>query len=85
MLGSENIHRPSVKAKLEKPIASNLGVRSYLRAFLSEDGKSVRAIPDQEEMSTLADSNALIAVPEDATKLSAGDQVAVVVLRRRYF
>jgi molybdopterin biosynthesis enzyme len=39
MLGAATIHRPSVKAALEKPIASDEGVRSYIRAVLAEDGK----------------------------------------------
>ena len=85
MLGSESVHRPSVKARLEKPVASSPGVRSYLRAILSEDSKSVRALDAQEEMSTLAEANALISIPEAVTQLSAGDEVVVVVLRRRYF
>lgn len=85
MLGSSNIHRPSVKARLEKPIASASGARTYLRAFLSEDGKSVRALSDQDEMTTLSDANALIAVPESDVGLEAGAEVTVVVLRRRYF
>lgn len=85
MLGSASIHRPSVKARLEKPIASTSGARSYVRAFLSEDGKSVRALPNQQDLSTLSDSNALIAVPESDTGLAAGSEVTVVVLRRRYF
>jgi molybdopterin biosynthesis enzyme len=45
----------------------------------------VRAIADQNELSTLSDANALIAVPESETELSAGEEVNVVVLRRRYF
>ncbi len=85
MLGSTNIHRPSVRARLERPIASTSGTRSYLRAFLSEDGNSVRALPSQEDLSTLSDSNALIAVPESDVDLEAGAEVTVVVLRRRYF
>ena len=85
MLGSESVHRPSVKARLEKPVASSPGVRSYLRAILSEDSKSVRALDAQEEMSTLAEAHALISIPEAVTQLSAGDEVVVVVLRRRYF
>ena len=85
MLGSMNIHRPSVKARLEMPITSVIGQRSYIGAFLSEDGKSVRAIPHQSELSALSDANALIAVPELETELNAGDEVNVVVLRRRYF
>ena len=85
MLGSSNIHRPSVRARLERPIASAHGARTYLRAFLSEDSRSVRALPDQEDMATLSDSNALIAVPESDVGLEAGAEVTVVVLRRRYF
>ena len=85
MLGSSNIHRPSVRARLERPIASASGARTYLRAFLSEDGTSVRALADQDEMATLSDANALIAIPESDVGLEAGAEVTVVVLRRRYF
>jgi len=45
----------------------------------------VRALDSQEEMSTLAQANALISVPEEITEMAAGDEVIVVVLRRRYF
>ena len=84
MLGTANIHRPSVKAKLEKAITSTTGVRSYVRAVLSEDGKSVTPLSSQDEQATLSDANSLIAVGENETKLSAGDVVTVVVLERRY-
>jgi molybdopterin molybdotransferase len=85
MLGSSNIHRPAVRARLERPIASAHGARTYIRGFLSEDGRSVRALPDQEDMATLSDANALIAVPESDVGIEAGEEVTVVVLRRRYF
>ena len=84
MLGAATIHRPSVKAALEKPIASNEGVRSYIRAVLAEDGKSVVPIENQDEQSTLSDANAFIAVTESDTSLKTGDPVTVVVLERRY-
>jgi molybdopterin biosynthesis enzyme len=84
MLGAATIHRPSVKAALEKPIASNEGVRSYIRAVLAEDGKSVVPLENQDEQSTLSDANAFIAVSESDTCLKTGDQVTVVVLERRY-
>jgi molybdopterin biosynthesis enzyme len=84
MLGAATIHRPSVKAALEKPIASAPGVRSYIRAVLAEDGKSVVPLENQDEQSTLSDANALIAVSEGDTMLKSGDQVTVVVLERRY-
>ena len=84
MLGASTIHRPSVKAALEKPIASAPGVRSYIRGILAEDGKSVVPLENQDEQSTLSDANALIAVSESDTSLKTGDQVTVVVLERRY-
>jgi molybdopterin biosynthesis enzyme len=83
-LGAATIHRPSVKAALEKPIASNEGVRSYIRAVLAEDGKSVVPLENQDEQSTLSDANAFIAVTESDTSLKTGDPVTVVVLERRY-
>ena len=84
MLGAATIHRPSVKAALEKPIESAPGVRSYIRAILAEDGKSVVPLENQDEQSTLSDANAFIAVSESETSLKTGDQVTVVVLERRY-
>lgn len=84
MLGASTIHRPSVKAALEKPIESAAGMRSYIRAILAEDGKSVTPLADQDEQSTLSDANAFIAVSESETSLKTGDHVTVVVLERRY-
>ena len=84
MLGAGTIHRPSVKAALEKPIESAPGVRSYIRAVLAEDGNSVVPLENQDEQSTLSDANAFIAVSEGDTSLKTGDQVTVVVLERRY-
>ena len=84
MLGTATIHRPSVKAKLEKALSSSGGMRSYVRAILSEDGKSVVPLSSQDEQATLSDANCFIAVPEGETNLSAGAQVTVVVLERRY-
>jgi molybdopterin biosynthesis enzyme len=84
MLGTATIHRPSLKAKLTKAITSKSGVRSYVRAVLSEDGKSVTPLSSQDEQATLSDANSLIAISESETKLSVGDSVTVVVLERRY-
>jgi molybdopterin biosynthesis enzyme len=51
---------------------------------LSEDAKSVMPLTDQEELSTLSDANAFIAVGEREISLLAGDEVTVVILERRY-
>jgi molybdopterin biosynthesis enzyme len=89
MLGASTIHRPSVKAKLEKPLASPDNQRSYVRGILSEDGKSITPLGKgdssaQDEQTTLSDANAFIAVPENVTSLETGENVTVVVLERRY-
>jgi molybdopterin biosynthesis enzyme len=84
MLGAATIHRPAVKARLEKSLSSQSGVRSYVRAILSEDGKSVAPLGSQDEQATLSDANAFIAVPEGDGDVAAGAEVTVVVLERRY-
>ena len=84
LLGAATIHRPAVKAKLEKPVASAAGLRSYIRAILSEDGASVLPLPSQDEQSTLSDANAFIALSESDTEKAIGQDVTVVVLERRY-
>lgn len=84
MLGAATIHRPSVKARLEKGLTSTQGVRSYVRGLLSEDGNSVAPLGSQDEQATLSDANALIAVSENDGDVAAGAEVTVVVLERRY-
>ena len=84
LLGAATIHRPAVKAKLEKPVASTAGLRSYIRAILSEDGTSVMPLPSQDEQSTLSDANAFIALSESDIEKATGQEVTVVVLERRY-
>jgi molybdopterin molybdotransferase len=84
MLGASTIHRPAVKARLEKGLSSTSGVRSYVRGVLSEDGKSVVPLGSQDEQATLSDANAFIAVPEGEGEVAAGSEVTVVVLERRY-
>jgi molybdopterin biosynthesis enzyme len=84
MLGAATIHRPSVKAKLVRAVESSKDFRSYIRATLSESGDSVTPLPNQEEISTLSDATAFIAVSEKDLSLKAGTEVTVVVLERRY-
>jgi molybdopterin molybdotransferase len=84
MLGAATIHRPSVKARLEKGLTSNPGVRSYVRGVLSEDGTSIAPLGSQDEQATLSDANAFIAVSENDSEVAAGSEVTVVVLERRY-
>ena len=84
MLGAATIHRPSVKAALEKPIESAPGVHSYIRAVLAEDGKSVVPLENQDEQSTLSDANAFIAVSYCDPSLRTRDQVPGLSIDSRY-
>jgi molybdopterin molybdotransferase len=89
MLGAATIHRPSIKAKLDKAIRSPDDLRSYVRGVLSENGKSISPLGKgnssaQDEQTTLSDANAFIAIPEGTTSLESGAEVTVVVLERRY-
>ena len=84
MLGAATIHRPSVRAKLVRAVESSKDFRSYIRATLSESGDSVTPLANQEEISTLSDATAFIAVSEKDLSLKAGTEVTVVVLERRY-
>ena len=80
MFGAREIHCPAVKSRIEKSIPELSGKRTYLRAVISEDKKSVSALAEQEEFSTLAAANSLIAITEGVKKLSSGDEVTVVIL-----
>ena len=88
MLGSEPIHRPTLRAKLTTSIESPKGRRSYIRAQLSVDHGSYVVTPvggaGSHLIASLAGSNALIVVPENTTELDAGASVTVMLLERRH-
>jgi molybdopterin molybdotransferase len=88
MLGVEPIARPIVRARVTESLRSPAGRRSYLRAWLSvEQGAyTVRPIggPGSHLIASLAASNALIVVPDDATEVEAGAAVSVLMLERRH-
>ena len=84
MMGALEIHRPSVKARLEKNVKSSSPLRSYLPGVLSEDYALVTVLPHHSEASTMAQANCLVAIPEDAKDVKAGTQVSCVILQRNY-
>jgi molybdopterin molybdotransferase len=88
MLGVEPIARPVVRARVSEPLRSPPGRRSYLRAWLSvEQGAyTVRPVGGSGShlIASLAASNALIVVPEDATEVAADSAVRVMMLERRH-
>ncbi|RCV57102.1 molybdotransferase-like divisome protein Glp [Marinitenerispora sediminis] len=79
---------PSVPARLLVPVSSPPGRRSYLRAVLDYDrgdggpGYAVRPAVRQgsHQLSALAETNALVVVPEEVTDVPAGGVVEVLQL-----
>jgi molybdopterin molybdotransferase len=92
MLGADPVHRPAVDAVLTADVRSDAGLRDFVCARLGvEEGRYVvtpivdhdGAPPPGHSLARLASSDALVAVPEASTWLSAGDPAAVMVLERR--
>ncbi|MFC4563618.1 gephyrin-like molybdotransferase Glp [Nocardiopsis mangrovi] len=79
---------PTVRARLTAPVASPEGRRSYLRAVLTYDGGAEGVAYSAEpalrqgshQLSALAETDALIVVPEGTTALDAGSVAEVVPL-----
>lgn len=87
MLGAEPLHRPMVRAICLEGFDSPVGKRQYVRGRLEvRDGRYV-ATPvggqGSHLMGGLAQSNALLVVPDDVGRINEGEPVAVMVLERR--
>ncbi len=87
MLDLEPLHRATVRAVLMQSVDSPAGKRQYLRSSLAvEDGRYVvRPVGGTSShlLSTLAQSDSLIVVDEDVTRVEEGDAVTVMLLERR--
>jgi molybdopterin molybdotransferase len=88
MLGVEPLSRRSVRARVSEPLRSPPGRRSYLRGWLSVEQGAYAVRPvggtGSHLIASLASSNALIMVPEQATEVEAGAPVSVLMLERRH-
>jgi molybdopterin molybdotransferase len=74
--------QPPAQAALTMSVRSPRGRRSYLRGLLDPARETVVPLTGQSshQLGTLAQANALIIVPEDVTRLEAGDGVDVMCL-----
>jgi molybdopterin biosynthesis enzyme len=83
MLGVSNVFRRKMPAKLSGEISSQSGVRSYIRAALTNKGGLVaHVLPDQEHLISYAQASALIVVDEGVTSFREGSDVEVLLLDR---
>ncbi|HEX9359343.1 MAG TPA: gephyrin-like molybdotransferase Glp, partial [Streptosporangiaceae bacterium] len=74
--------KPSAEAALTQGVRSPRGRRSYLRGVLDDAQETVVPLTGQSshQLGALAQANALIIVPEDVTRLEAGEGVDVMCL-----
>ena len=74
--------KPFLEAALTEGVRSPAGRRSYLRGVLDDARETVVPLTGQSshQLAALAQANALIIVPEDVTRLEAGEGVNVMCL-----
>ncbi|MBW1603928.1 molybdopterin molybdotransferase MoeA [Streptomyces sp. JJ66] len=92
LLGSEEVHRPRVRARLAlaqaaAPLSSPRGKRQFLRGGYTPPGEgtgpgTVRPVggAGSHLIAALAQANALIVLPESVTEAADGDELDVVLL-----
>jgi molybdopterin molybdotransferase len=88
LMGKAPYSRPTTRARLTHGVSSPAGRRQFLRGSFERGrgGPTVSPVggPGSHLIGGLADSNALIVVPEDTTSLPAGEMVQVLALDEEF-
>ncbi|HEX6151534.1 gephyrin-like molybdotransferase Glp [Nocardioides sp.] len=88
LMGKAPYSRPATRARLTHGLSSPAGRRQFLRGSFERGrgGPTVSPVggPGSHLIGGLADSNALIVVPEDTTSLPAGEMVQVLALDEEF-
>ncbi len=84
MRGLSRLQRPETTAVCSEPMSSPAGKRQFARARFLDSGAVVPSGQGQGShvLGGLAGADALIVVPEDVTRIEAGESVAVIDLRQ---
>lgn len=84
MMGHKNLFRRTVRARLEEEIHKKPGVRHFIRARIQrrKEGYVVVTTGDQGSgiLKSMVRANGLIVLPEESTKVGAGETVNVQLL-----
>ncbi len=84
MMGKENLVKPTVEAVIEDPITNEDGRRVFARAIVEKRGAQyfARLTGSQGSgvLTSMTLANGLVIVPEDKSKVKAGDMVQVMML-----
>jgi molybdopterin molybdotransferase len=78
--GASDLALRSERVTLTDPVRSPSGRRSFLRGVLSGDRVAPLSGQGSHQIAALGRANALIVVPEQETRLPAGETVDVLVL-----
>ncbi len=88
MMGKTPYSRPLSRARLTHGVSSPEGRRQFLRASyeVGRGGPTVSPVggPGSHLVGELANANALVVVPEDATSVAAGEMVQVLALDEEF-
>jgi molybdopterin biosynthesis enzyme len=85
MLGVKDVFRATTKAMVTANVESPIGLTSLVRASLSglaSDKPRVTPLTGQDELFTLSDAAALIAIPADSPGYLAGEEADIIILDR---
>ena len=83
--GLKETPRPRIKAKMTRRVASELGVRDFLRVKLVRSGSEFLAEPlkltGSGILSTITKSTGMVVIPEEVEGVEEGEEVDVILLR----
>ena len=84
MMGHQNLFRRIVRARVEEEIAKKPGIRHFIRARIRQDGEGYSVVTTGDQgsgiLKSMVRANGLIILPEESTRVRAGETVAVQLL-----
>ncbi len=85
MLGSAQVQRPVVRARLTAAVRSSAGMRSYVPAWLDvrENVYVITPTGSPAQIASYGRANALVVVEADTTEVPEGTPVTALLLERR--
>jgi molybdopterin molybdotransferase len=88
LMGQTPVSRPLRDARLTEGMTSPEGRRQFMRGMAGVDAQGRYVVPvggpGSHLIGALAEANSLIVVPEEATSLSRGDRVQVLILDEEF-
>lgn len=85
MLGVRNVFRSTIRATITSDIESPIGITSLVRASLvglATDNPYVTVLKDQDQLYTLSDASALVAIAADSPGFLKGEAAEVIIMDR---